>query len=157
MSLISVKVKYLLFSLVASLLFHCFIFNAFVFTFPVDPQGHKPEFVFLGSILDEDDVVSSKLDHKVPSPDFLTGESIRQRDKIKNFSYESKDMVKSPFVGYMAKKPTVKKLGDTGEKAVIKPIFETSGQATQSQGVIEDVSEIDYSPVPYRPLRLLRK
>lgn len=133
-------------SLLAAFFFHIFFFSIFVFTFPKRFEGHKPQLISLGSILDPRDVESVS---KHPSASLAGGRDFPEKG-IATFVYEFFEMAQNPSGERDVPKPAFEgKRLSVEEKVSVKPTFE-QGQARPEAG---DEPVIDEGIPPYRPLR----
>ncbi len=133
-------------SFLAALFFHLFFFSIFVFTFPKRFEGHKPQLISLGSILDPRDVESG---HSHPSGPEVAARDLPEKGIVK-FVYEFFEMAQNPSREADVPKPIFE--GGTlsaGEKMSIKPSFDEG----QVEPEIEDGAVVDEGIPPYRPLR----
>lgn len=134
-------------SLLAAFFFHVFFFSIFVFTFPKRFEGHKPQLISLGSILEPQDVAGG-LKHPSGSP---AGVRDAPEQGIVIFVYEFFEMAQNPSRETDVSKPVFGgKALSAGEKMSIKPMFD-QGQVRPEAG---DEPVIDDGIPSYRPLRL---
>ena len=133
-------------SLLAAFFFHVFFFSIFVFTFPKRFEGHTPQLVSLGSILDPRDVEGG-LKHPSGSP---AGVKDSPEKGIVKFVYEFFEMAQNPSRERDVPKPAFEGKGlSVEEKVSVKPTFD-QGQARPEAG---DEPVMDEGIPPYRPLR----
>lgn len=133
-------------SLLAAFFFHLFLFSAFVFTFPKRFEGHKPQLVSLGSILEPRDVESGPAR---PSGPVAGVKDLPEKGVVK-FVYEFFEMAQNPSKETDVPKPAFEgKTRSAEDKMSVKPTFD-QGQAPPE---IEDEPIVDDGIPPYRPLR----
>lgn len=133
-------------SLLLALILHLFFLSVFVFTFPKRFEGHKPQLISLGSILQRHDVEIV--------PRHASGLSVETKglteNGIKKFMYEFFEMTQNPSRKTDVPKPVFKdKTLSPEEKTIVKPAFDQGAAPPE----ISDGVRVDDGIPPYRPLR----
>ncbi len=130
-------------AIVASCLFHALLLGSIIFSFNVRPWNPRPFFVFLGSILQEQDFLVSHLDHALAAVDIPV--------------YETSVLLTgrtSPVV--LVEKPSFSSQLRSLGKVVWKPLLAQGiGRETQEGGSASE-SDLrgDLNKPAYAPLRL---
>lgn len=147
--------KYLsLRSLALSFLVHLVIFQTFVFTFSLGPAAPKPHFVFLGAILNPQDVAGWSYRGDTPLEERERGKSLWAGNGDKKFIYESREMTEGPFQMRVAEKPLFAGHVDSREKITVQSTFLTSQKRGETPTDKAPDIMPGHEPVPYKPLRL---
>ena len=127
-------------SFFASIFIHLIVLNAFIFTFPVQSESFKPQFLFLGSILKQQDI-SEVMSHKgfphLNTPSLTDGEALPSLEK--------------PISKFNTRKP---KTPVSSKKSEIKTTFETSQKILNNKDSVNSQSFVEPLP-PYKPLKLI--
>ena len=149
--------KFLIFtSFFIALLCHLFIFNFFTFIFSIDPAEPKPNFFFLGPILQQSDVNQSSLKERADKKDHIASNNFsHEKTILKNIHYEISDPEKNPFTIKTIRKPLVPQTTNGQEKTLIKSTFQLLSEEEKSREVKTDASDKKLSIQPYQPLRFL--
>ncbi|HLF18497.1 MAG TPA: hypothetical protein VI749_06335 [Candidatus Omnitrophota bacterium] len=128
-------------SFLLSTLIHACVFNTFIIVWPLLPEAHKPNIIFLGSILQASDILMQTLppsqqNGKPPSGIF--------------FSAPQKNLFESGL-----EKPVAKKDYTPQQKKTLKSTYEDTEQEEQGKQEIplKDIT-INTHLEPYKPLRL---
>ena len=129
--------------LLFSAVIHWIFFSSFVFTFPVKGVAHKPVFVFLGSILNKQEVNHSSYS-RTPWPEqkiINPGGQLKVASSQSQFYPIQTTAVPKPrFSGHIKPKP----------KIFLKPKYLTVNTASQGKQVsLEDLGiELTVPPAP---------
>lgn len=154
MNQLSVPVRFLpVKSFFLSLVVHLIVLNAFMFTFPSLSTSFKPTFIFLGSILKDQDVGDvlekgagggERLPLAKDSPESVSGELFR------SFAETGRR-----FIQGVDHKPVSPKIVGSREKIVTKSLFNLPEEIKQLPAQsVEDHTEAKYEIEPYKPLGL---
>jgi hypothetical protein len=144
----------LLKSLVLSLMAHLIISQAFVFTFPLHPADTKPHFVFLGSVLNPQEVAVWPPRKDAAFEEDGMGMSLGVENTDKKFVYESREMTGGPFQIPTGEKPLLTRPVDSRGKITAKTTFLTPKEKGDAPtGILTDIMS-GHEPTSYKPLRL---
>lgn len=133
-------------SLLAALLLHLIAIKTFIFVFPLIKESDKPNFVFLGSILKNNDISNISF-NKPPT----------QTKKASNeFAYHKAASTKSPYKRSPAK-PQIEQSRTISEKPVIKTTFEIPEEIPMVIEPEGNKQKIDENYEKYVPLRYYLK
>ncbi len=130
---------------ILSLLLHLIVFTSFVFIFPIGKIPFKPEFIFLGPILTQQDMRSGNLDkkdfHSQIAPD--------------EWTYRTHSVSENPFFTPFTQKPFSQKGGDNSEeKTILKSTFSIESKIFKREKEADSESiGVDVGVEVYRPLR----
>ena len=125
-----------------SFVFHLAVINFFVFVFSSKDKKPIPNFIFLGSILEKQDISESmKPQDKQASPMTQVATDVLLRSHVEQFSSIS---LTKPSTPYEWRKPI---------KLTVKTNFLEPALKTDSQNTANDLG-IDLDTTPYQPLRL---
>ncbi len=148
------SVRYLPFSAFAlSLAMHFILFSTFIFTVPLSRVSFMPSFIFLGSILKEQDVGD------VFQPEEKSDESLSiSRDlssDVANDFFPSAESSGRRFIQGTARHPVSAESVGTREKVVTKSLFDIPTDVPKEQaGSLADTTEADQEIAPYNHLGL---
>ena len=140
-------------SLFLSLLIHLTIFSVFVFTFPVYSASFKPTFVFLGSILQQEDMGTPR-GQDGPAKEYASSVQDVLNAVNQELFNSSQEAVGRPFGRLVERKPVFSKPLTTNEKATLKSTFTLPALGTTAAEDATSDGLTDYETVPYNPLRL---
>jgi len=154
MKQLCVSVRYLPFkALFISLVIHLAVLNVFIFTVPLSRETFKPAFIFLGSILKQQDVgdispSGERTDEFLPvANDFFS-------EGAENFLHSSASAGRR-FIQGASREPVSHDSVGTREKIVMKTLFDMPADVKQEQAEpVVDSIEADREIAPYRPLGL---
>lgn len=135
-----------------SILCHLAVFSFFVFTFSLKPESFKPEFVFWGAILKQQDVRGTWTD-QTPTVD-AHRRAASAGASLPDFFYEFPRRTAGPWEGWDVEKP--RSSGGSSEgKAVLKPAAGEPPAGAEPSAAQTPAQEmgIDYDITPYKPLR----
>lgn len=126
--------------LLLSAIIHLSLIGIFVFSFPNIADSFKPKFVFLGSILQNEDISKITL------------------NKNKSFVYQKNLYYKTiktnnPYFNPNSTKPTPIIEKDIEKKKFLKSLFEIFSKSTSKDEIIKEMG-IEPKMKPYQPLRL---
>lgn len=129
-------------SLILSVLLHVLVFGGLVITFPVKDVGHKPLFVFLGSILDRSDF------SRLPSRTASLGEIQIDPEDVPAASRSSREGL------LPGSKPPYSRTITPDPKQLTKSNFldDTSARTAENPPAEDQYGE--RNPFDYRPLSL---
>jgi hypothetical protein len=130
-------------SLLLAVIIHLGIFSIFIFSFPTTRESFKPQFVFLGSILKDQDIQPAYLPSQ---PKTVAGSSHLPHVSIKPNQ--------QPLPGLGSQKPDAAKAFFYSQKQHIKTMFNT--ELPKSKNLTHDLEEIgvQLDVKPYQPLTL---
>ena len=121
-----------------SFLIHMFFFNFFVFTFRVRPTQPGPLFVFLGSILQKQNLLNMASDHTRPN---IIPQDLQLQTPVEGHRFTS--IKKPPF-------PTAR----TRQKILCKPPFDNTPSPSSTFDQNKKELKRNNEMTPYQPLKM---
>ncbi|VAX35445.1 hypothetical protein MNBD_UNCLBAC01-1957 [hydrothermal vent metagenome] len=138
-------------SILVSLLMHIVVFSIFIFQISIAPVPFKPSFIFLGSILHQQDISKHVLEKELSDQAFSK----------KNFLYTQREVSSSPFFDPIRQKPALYYDNiKTDEKVIIKSFFvvEENSKKKKIKPLVDLKNMgINEKTTPYRSLRFLTR
>ena len=131
-----------------SLFLHIIIFASFIFVLPIDEIPFKPKLVFLGSILEQQDIRNYN----------STKKNISSQITSEEWRYKKHSVSNNPFFTPFIKKPlSQKKSLELKEKITLKSTFVIKKQESKKEVKKEEINikglENGLEVIPYQPLR----
>jgi len=126
-------------SFILSVLLHILVFNIFVFVWPKLPEGYKPQFNFLGSILSASDVMSP-----IRATEHIGGSLVNY-----HFQHEA-----SSLFDPRLSKPNRQMNYSPEDKRTVKEIATENATTPEKATINPKDAQIELKIEPYKPLRL---
>ena len=128
-------------SFLLSIIVHVSILNIFIIVWPVLPEPHKPNIIFLGSILRASDILGQAIPQSQQNGRPANGVS---------FAVPQKNLFETGL-----EKPAVEKKYTPQQKRTMKSAYEESPKNDKEEGKpsLKNMT-IDAQLEPYKPLRL---
>jgi hypothetical protein len=140
-------------SFLIALLCHWAVFTFFTVVFPIDPEGFKPKFFFLGPILKQSDIKEFST-NETAHGDYGLSKGNPAVNKGEPIPFETTDPDKNPFTIKAIRKPLIPQTVQSDEKTVLKSTFDAQLTEIPPEEPKAQSTEQKLGIQPYRPLRL---